>query len=247
MAKKKYIDIDVNDDQKAQYLAILNSEYFIHHPDDDLETAFEVLYGNGISNFFNNYPFTHEQAFEIKRILEKKFDSQNIIRFIMKLRFILEGAACLLNQQDYKTYKNDRKAMLAIMKKSSDLLDSIRNGRSLRYLDNFSVLLNEKRSELEIECLELAATTGNLLSILIRKLKNLDDTNEQRIKGRPNADSKGIVAEIARIWESCFNKKPTQYNDGSFVDVVKVVLEGLKLKYEYPQRKIKAAVKTKLE
>jgi len=200
-----------------------------------------------IENHFDCYPFTHKQAYEIKRILKTKFDPESVNEFICELRDICGGAACLLDQQDYKTYKNDRKAMRGIMKKSSDLLGNIRNGRSLRHLDNFSALLNEKRSELELECQELAATTGNLLSLLIRKLALLDDTNEHRIKGRPNADSKGIVAEIARIWVSCFNKKPTQYNDGPFVDVVKVVLEGLELKYEYPQRKIKAAVKKKLE
>jgi len=200
-----------------------------------------------IENHFDCYPFTHKQAYEIKRILKTKFDPESVNEFISELRDICEGAACLLDQQDFKTYKNDRKSMLTIMEKSSDLLDSIRKGRSLCRLENFPVLRNDKRSELDFECQELAATTGNLMSILIRKFKNLDDINKQRIKGRPNADSKGIVAEIARIWELCFNKKPTQYNEGAFVDVVKVALEGLKLKYEYPQRKIKAAVRTKLE
>ncbi len=200
-----------------------------------------------IENYFDCYPFTHEQAYEITRILKSKFDLKSVNEFICELRDICEGAACLLDQPDYKTYKNDRKSMLAIMKKSSDLLDSIRKGRSIYHLENLSILLNDKRGELDFECQELAVTTGNLLSILIRKLKSLDDTNEQRIKGRPNADSKGIVAAIARIWESCFHEKPTKYLEGAFVDVVKITLEGLKLKYEYPQRKIKAAIKTKLE
>jgi hypothetical protein len=72
----------------------------------------------------------------------------------------------------------------------------------------------------------------------------------QRFKGRPTADSKGIVAEIAKTWERCFYKKPTKYLEGLFVDVVKIALEGLNLKYEFPQRKINAALKkevTKLE
>ena len=91
-------------EREAKHSAILNSDYFDLHPEDDVETAFQVLHGNGISDFFDSYPFTHEQAFAIKAILERKFDSQSAIRFIMKLRSILEGAACLLDQDDFKTY-----------------------------------------------------------------------------------------------------------------------------------------------
>jgi hypothetical protein len=199
---------------------------------------------------FDCYPFTLEQAVKIKRILEKKFDPACVERFVDELRSCCEGAACLLGQPDYKTYKNDRKSMMAFLEKSSELLNTIRKGRGVYRLSTFSLLLDDKRSELGFECQELAVTTGNLLSILIRNLKRLDDTNERHMRGRPSADSKGIVAEIARTWEACFNKKPTKYLEGVFVDVVKIVLEGLNLKYEYPQRKINAAFKkqvTKLE
>ncbi len=243
MAKEKYIDIDMNDDQKAEYLAILNSDYFDCHPDDDLETAFEVLHGDGISNFFNCYPFTHEQALEINKILEKKFDSKNVIRFIIKLRSVAEGATCLLDQTDFKTYKNDRKSMLALLGKCSALLNSIRDGRGIYHLSNYTLLIDAKRQQNDAECQELAVIVGDLLSMLIRKMKLLDDSNEKHLKGRPTADSKGIVTEIAKIWETCFNKKPTKYSGGPFEEVVQIVLKGLNLPYEYPQRKIRSALK----
>lgn len=195
------------------------------------------------SNHFDGFPFSHEQAFEIKNILERKFDPECVKRFIHELRDCCEGAACLLDQTDFKTYKNDRKSMLGILEKSSELLDRIRKGRGIYHISSFSKLLNEKRSELELECQELAVTTGNLLSMLIRKIKQLDDSNEQRLKGRPSADNKRIVTEIAKRWESCFNKKPTKYLAGPFEEVVRVLLKGLNLKYEYPQRKISEALK----
>jgi hypothetical protein len=198
-----------------------------------------------ISNYFDCYPFTHEQAYEIKNILERKFDPECVKKFICELRDCCEGAACLLDGTDYKTYKNDRKSMLAFLEKSSELLDTIRKGQGIYRLSTFSQLLDDDLSGLGYECQELAVTTGNLLSILIRKIKCLDDSNEQRLKGRPSADSKGIVAEIARIWETCFDKKPTKYIGGPFVEVVQKVLEGLNLKYESPERKIRAALKNR--
>ncbi len=189
-------------------------------------------------------------AEEIKNILKRKFDPERIKKFIHELRDRCEGAACLLDQPDFKTYKNDRKSMLAFLEKSSELLDTIRKGRGVYNLSTFSKLLDEKRSALEYECQELAVTTGNLLSILIRKIKQLDDSNEQRLKGRPSADSKGIITEIAKIWETCLGQRPTKYRYGPFADVIKIVLEGLNLPWKDPQRKIDEAFKkqvTKLE
>jgi hypothetical protein len=199
-----------------------------------------------ISSYFDCYPFTHEQAFKIKNILEQEFDLECVKRFICELRDCCEGAACLLSQTDFKTYKNDRKSMLSFLKKCEDLLNTIREGRGpIYHLSSFSKLLNEKRSELEFECQELAVVTLDLLSMLIRKIKHLDDSNENRLKGRPKADSKGIVAEIAKIWENCFDKKPTKYLGGPFEQVVQIVLKGLNLRYEYPQRKIHEALKNR--
>lgn len=201
-----------------------------------------------ISNHFDCYPFKHEQAYEIKKILERKFDPVRVKKFICELRNCCEGAACVLDQPDFKTYKNDRKSMLAFLEKCSELLDTIRMGRGIYNLSTFTLLDNfntpgDKPGMLYRECQELAVTMDNLLRILIRKLKELDDSNQQRIKGRPSADNKGIIAEIARIWETCFDKKPTKYIGGPFVEVVQIVLEGLNLPYEYPERKIRAALK----
>lgn len=197
-----------------------------------------------LSDYFNCFPFTNEQALEIKNILERKFNPENVKTFINELRGCCEGAACLLDQSNFKTYKNDRKSMMGLLEKSKDLLNTIRKGRGQIYhLSTFSKLLDEKRSELEFECQELAVTTGNLLSILIQKIKQLDDSNEQRLKGRPKADSKGIAAEIARIWELCFDKRPTRYRYGPFVNVIRIVLEGLKLPSEDPQRIIDSILK----
>lgn len=196
-----------------------------------------------ISNHFDCYPFTHEQAFEIKNILEKKFDPECVEKFIYQLRDCCEGAACLLDQTDFKTYKNDRKSMLALLEKCSKLLNSIREGRGIYHLSTFALLIDDKRQQDDTECQELALIIGDLLSIFIRKIKLFDDSNEQRLKGRPPADSKGIVAEVAKIWESCFDKKPTKYIGGPFTEVVQIVLKGLKLTYEYPQRKIHKALK----
>jgi len=202
----------------------------------------EIL-GDGISDYFDCYPFTHQQAFEIKQILRRKFDEQSVRRFIVKLRFIVEGASCLLEQPDYKTYKNDRKSMLALIDNSSQLLDKIRQGNGIYRISNFSVLLDDELSERGFECQELAVTIGNLLNMLIRKLKTFDELNEKHIRGRPTADSKGIIREIVKIWELCFSTTPTKYVDGPFMEVVQIVLKGLNLPHEYPQRKINEALK----
>lgn len=203
----------------------------------------------GIKGFFDTYPFKHKQAIEILQILEKKYDLDKISLFIAKIRDICEGAACLLEQPDYKTYKNDRKSMMALLEKSKQLMDAICDDRApiVRFI-TFQRLVSfneeyETGSELASDCQEMAVQVALMIGILIRKLKQLDLRNEKAVKGRPTADGKGIVKEIAKAWEKCFEKRPTMYAGNDFEDILKIVLEGLKLKYEYPQRKIKDALK----
>lgn len=203
-------------------------------------------YWNDISKYYDGFPFTHEQAFKIKDILLLNYPLKQVNLFINELRNIAEGAACLLDMPDYKTYKNERKSLVALLEKSHDLLEQIRNPdakyhKILTRPSNFDALNNN--SGADIECLELAVTTGNLLSMLIRKIKSIDDTNIKRFKGRPTADSKGIVSEIVKAWEDCFEQTPSNYAEGPFYDVVKIVLEGLNLPFEFPQRKITQALK----
>ena len=195
--------------------------------------------------YFDCYPFTREQAVAIKRILESRFEAERVERFINEVRSWCEGAACLLDQPDFKTYKNDRKSMVAILEKASGLLDELGKGRlSLYHLSNWSLSIDDELGEEGFECQELAFTIDNLLRMLIRKIKHFDSLMEQpREKGRPSADSKGIIAELARIWENCFEKKPTKYIGGPFVEVVQIVLKGLNLPYEYPERKIRSLEK----
>lgn len=189
------------------------------------------------------FPFTNDQISWIKEILIEKFEVENVSAFIKELCFISEGAMVLLDQQDFKTYKNDRKSMMSLLEKCSDLLEEIRKDRGICHLSTFSVLTDDDLSEERMECQELAITTGNLLTMLIRKLKQLDDTQEQRLKGRPKADSKGFANEIAKTWEKHFGKKPTSYRYGPFTDVIQIVLEALNLPCEDPQRSINAALK----
>jgi len=204
-----------------------------------------------ITDYFDDYPFTHEQAFRIKEILKRKFNVDSVDEFIDKLRFCCEGAACLLDQPDYKTYKNDRKSMIAILKKSSELLDKIRKGRTgIYHLSSYSLLTNDALSAKGFECQELAASIDGLLRMLIRKIRHFDEVNEQHRKkerGRPSADNKEIGTEIAKIWESCFNIKPTKYQDGPFREVLEIVLEGLYRKHKDARRIMDEALKTKME
>ena len=209
----------------------------------DNEIDFRKKHLMEIENYFDCYPFTHETAGRIKDGLKQKYDAESVKRFIYEIRDCCEGAACLIDQPNCKKFNNKRKSMLAILEKSNQLLDSLRQDNGIYRNSNFSDLLEQKHAELGLECQELAVTTCSLLGILIQKLKSFDELNEQRIKGRPTADSMGIVAKIAAIWESCFLEKPTQYIDGLFAEVVQIVLEGLNLPYEYPQRKIKDALR----
>jgi len=212
-------------------------------------TKREHIIEMGIKGFFDNYPFTHKQAITILCMLEKKYDLDKISFFIANVRDICEGAACLLHQPDYKTYKNDRKLMMSLLEKSKQLMDDICDHRApmVRFI-TFQRLVSyneeyETGSELASDCQEMAVQVALMIGILIRKMKQLDLRNEKALKGRPTADSKGIVKEIAKAWEKWFGKKPTMYAGNDFEDILKIVLEGLKLKYEYPQRKIKDALK----
>lgn len=201
-------------------------------------------YGADSYGHFDCYPFTREQANRIHRILVKKYDAALVDKFIDEVRDCCEGATCLILQKDKKTFQNDRKAMLRILEKSERLLDEIRNGRGVWYVKNYAELVDGKRAGLEFECQELAVTTGNLLSILIRKLRLFDTEIEEKTKrGRPTADAQGIIKDLAGRWEKCFGKKPTKYLGGPFTDVVNIVLKGLDLRYEYPDKKIREALK----
>ncbi len=195
--------------------------------------------------YFDTYPFTRAQANRIHEILKGRFDAERIEKFVDEIRDCCEGAAALLNQKDGKTYINDRKSMLKILEKSEKLLDEIRKGRGITHIYNFAQLKDGKREGLEWECQELAVTTGNMLSMLIRKLKSVDTLIEEQRKkqGRPTADARGIIREVASIWEKCFDKKPTKYIGGPFSEVIQVVLKGLKVRFEYPEKKIRDALK----
>ena len=198
---------------------------------------------DGIKGCFDTYPFTHEQAFDILHVLEKNYDLDRVATFIWKIRFCCEGAACLLDQPDYRTYKNDRKSMLRTLEKSKELLDAITDSRGLYRISNYAALLGQEHVRPADECSKLAKATHALLEVLIDKIREFDNLNEQTMKGHPIADSNGIVREIAKAWESSLGVRPTQYAGGPFEDVVKVVLKGLNMTHEYPQRKIKAALK----
>ena len=211
-------------------------------------------YGADSYGHFDCYPFTREQANRIHRILVKKYDAALVDKFVDEVRDCCEGATCLILQKDEKnfqndrkdrkTFQNDRKAMMRILEKSEKLLDEIRNGRGVWYVKNYAELVDGKRAGLEFECQELAVTTGNLLSILIRKLRLFDTEIEEKTKrGRPTADAQGIIKDLAGRWEKCFGKKPTKYLGGPFTDVVNIILEGLKLPYKYPDKKIREALK----
>ncbi len=194
--------------------------------------------------YFDTYPFTREQANEIYDVLKRNFDSEQIDRFIDEIRDCCEGATCLIHQMDNKTFQNNRISMMRILEKSRDLLDEIRKDRGICQFSTYSRLLDNDIGKLGYECQELAVTTGNLLSVLIQKLKEVDGkVQEHRKKGHPTADSMGIVREIADRWARCFGKKPTKYMGGPFADVVKIILEGLNMSFQYPEKKIRDTLK----
>ena len=192
----------------------------------------------------NDIPFADMHKELIKESL-KNYNPESVKIFIEKLCDCWQVACCLLDQPDTKTYRNDRRSMLNILEKSSELLDTIRKGYpGLYHLSKYSLINNQTLAAEHLECQELAVTTDNLLRLLIKKIKRFDYLlNEQIHKGRPSADSKEIVTEIAKIWESCFSEKPSQYRDGPFVTVIKIIFEGLNLPSKDPQRSIRAALK----
>lgn len=202
------------------------------------------LWQQEFAQFFDCYPFTHETAFRLKDLLILNFNEEQVRQFIEELRDCCEGAACLLAQPDFKTYKNDRKSIVNTLGKCERLLDDLRKGRALKHLSSFESLYEYNETDVYLECQEIAVTTLNLLRMLIRKIKQLDDSNILRFRGRSTADSKGIVLEIKQIWEKYFHQTPTDYADGLFMEVVQIVLEGLNLPCKDPRRKIKEAIKS---
>ncbi len=81
---------------------------------------------------------------------------------------------------------------------------------------------------------------AKLLTIIQSAKKALNA--EKPSQGRPEADSQGLVTEMAKIFAKHIDK-PTTYENGAFVEVVQIILEALNLPTKDPSRAIRKAIK----
>lgn len=199
------------------------------------------------------FHFSNEQWDRLKKELAKyeKADGQgfasNVNMFIIEVENCCKLMPWLKSHQDLA----DHRAKLE--KIEGDLKATVRDLKTM-YHKNFNLIPQThmdhtiepgiKEWQKNTECSNIAYIAYGPLAKLLDIVQNAKKVlnAEKPSQGRPEADSQGLVTEMAKIFAKHIDK-PTTYKDGAFVEVVRIILETLNLPTKDPSRAIRKAIK----
>lgn len=198
------------------------------------------------------FHFSDEQWDILKKKLGKyeKADGQglasNVNMFIMEVENCCKLMPWLKSHQDLADHRANLEKIERDLKATvRDLKDMCHKSFNLipQTHMNDTIEPGIKEWQKNIECSDTAykayGPLAKLLNIVQSAKKVLNA--EKPSQGRPQADSQGLVTEMAKIYMQYIGK-PTGYENSSFVEVVKIALNVLKLPAEDPSRSVKRAL-----
>lgn len=201
----------------------------------------------------NWFHFSDEQWAELKRVLDKYEKahgqgwSSNVNRFIVEVENCCKAMPYLKSKQDLADHRDNLKRI------ERDLKVTAKDLKTMCH-KNFNLIpqvhINDttgpgikKYWHKNAECSDTAyiayGPVIKLLEMVQHAKSSLD--NRKPSQGRPRTDPQGLITEIARIFARHIDK-PTTYDNGPFVEVLRIVLDALNLPAKDPSRAIKKAI-----
>jgi len=197
-------------------------------------------------------------------ILKDKFDSKQIDTFLKLLQWIcFQMKIWKEDLPSYQDVKGYAEPILNSIKKTTDYLsllekEQIAKGIPFgfpnfigsdreRYLvvDGEVVSILDNRHHNSKHVLNIIQTAKTAIPLL-EELQSQFERQLREWKGepvKPTADSHSFVFDIAKRYFEIFHIMPTTTKKGTFDKVVCIALKSVNLPFEYPERKVRAAVK----
>jgi len=197
-------------------------------------------------------------------ILKDKFDSKQIDTFLKLLQWIcFQMKIWKEDLPSYQDVKGYAEPILNSIKKTTDYLsllekEQIAKGIPFgfpnfigsdreRYLvvDGKVVSILDNRHHNSKHVLNIIQTAKTAIPLL-EELQSQFERQLREWKGepvKPTADSHSFVFDIAKRYFEIFHIMPTTTKKGTFDKVVCIALKSVNLPCEYPERKVRAAVK----
>ena len=197
-------------------------------------------------------------------ILKDKFDSKQIDTFLKLLQWIcFQMKIWKEDLPSYQDVKGYAEPILNSIKKTTDYLsllekEQIAKGIPFgfpnfigsdreRYLvvDGEVVSILDNRHHNSKHVLNIIQTAKTAIPLL-EELQSQFERQLREWKGepvKPTADSHSFVFDIAKRYFEIFHIMPTTTKKGTFDKVVCIALKSVNLPFEYPEKKVRAAVK----
>jgi hypothetical protein len=197
-------------------------------------------------------------------ILKDKFDSKQIDTFLKLLQWIcFQMKIWKEDLPSYQDVKGYAEPILNSIKKTTDYLsllekEQIAKGIPFgfpnfigsdreRYLvvDGKVVSILDNRHHNSKHVLNIIQTAKTAIPLL-EELQSQFERQLREWKGepvKPTADSHSFVFDIAKRYFEIFHIMPTTTKKGTFDKVLCIALKSVNLPFEYPEKKVRAAVK----
>ena len=217
-----------------------------------------------IKDEFGGWMFDLDEREALTDILKDKFDSKQIDTFLKLLQWIcFQMKIWKEDLPSYQDVKGYAEPILNSIKKTTDYLsllekEQIAKGIPFgfpnfigsdreRYLvvDGKVVSILDNRHHNSKHVLNIIQTAKTAIPLL-EELQSQFERQLREWKGepvKPTADSHSFVFDIAKRYFEIFHIMPTTTKKGTFDKVVCIALKSVNLPFEYPEKKVRAAVK----
>ena len=210
------------------------------------------------------WKFDSDEREALENILKDKFDNKQIDTYLTMLEWICFQMKIWDEElPSYKEVKLYAEPILNSIKKTTDYLsllekEQIAKGIPFgfpnfigsdreRYLvvDGKVVSILDNRHHNSKHVLNIIQTAKTAIPLL-EELQSQFERQLREWKGepvKPTADSHSFVFDIAKRYFEIFHIMPTTTKKRTFDKVVCIALKSVNLPFEYPERKVRAAVK----
>ena len=217
-----------------------------------------------IKDLFGGWMFDLVEREALTDILKDKFDSKQIDTFLKLLQWIcFQMKIWKEDLPSYQDVKGYAEPILNSIKKTTDYLSLLEKEQIAKGIPfGFPNFIGSDREKHLFAGGKVVSTLDNrhhnsnhVLNIIqtaktaIPLLEELQSQFERQLrewKGepvKPTADSHSFVFDIAKRYFEIFHIMPTTTKKGTFDKVVCIALKSVNLPFEYPERKVRAAVK----
>jgi hypothetical protein len=214
------------------------------------------------------FSFSDEQWNDLKRILKKyetgngKKFSSNVNQFILELECICSLSKKMMTWDNYLKNRRNLEALRKHLQKALKILNpsAIDDHGKLKAAESgpFTLSAYPQTYYDETKITTLAEIlpkeqsfwkrANNAILAIMNLLALLNDSKrfmdaKKKKRGQQPADQDKLVSSIGEAFQRHLGERPTSYQEGPFVEVVRIALKAIGRDSEYPDRQIRAAIK----